>query len=155
MSNGRIRKLFNERLKEGIKGPDGKLRWRIRPNGVLGIPTPKTHIDSHLIPAPVLNDTLSGDHEACTGIFQMTIKVLLPSDTDMLEIPFDPNEELDEIVEVIQKAFPINARIGTEGEFVVQVLSTLTVTPAIRAKDDIWWEAHAYFNYRSDTNIII
>lgn len=150
MSNGQIRTLFNDKLIEGLRQPDDTLKYPVLKNGVQDISLTDTHVIPHLIPAPVLNGTLGGDHQGFTGIYQMTIKAT--NGIESSDPTIDISDTIDEVVAEIQKVFPINARIGEEGVFVVQVLSTISVTEATCERRDSWWQAHAYFSYRADTN---
>lgn len=150
MSNARIRVLLNEQLTEGLRQPDETLKYPVLPNGVQEFSLDETHIISHLMPAPVINGTLGGDHRGFTGVYQMTIKA--SNEIEGTETVTDMNLVIEEVAEALQDAFPINKRIGVEGEFVVQVLSSISVTEATYDKNDKWWLAHAYFSYRADTN---
>lgn len=154
MSNPRIRRLFFEELKNGLKQPpSNKLRWPLYQHGIWGIkPKNETHINCHLIPAPAESETLQGDHVRYMGIYQMDVKVMLPtSETQVV----DTNIILDEITDKIQSIFKINMLLKSldpEDTFFVQVLSPLKVMEASRAEGN-WWVARCYLNYRADTNI--
>lgn len=149
MSNARIRALLNEKLISGLDNGD-ELAYPVALNGAQSDAITDTHILAHLIPSPVINGTLGGDHKGFIGIYQMTIK---GSNNYQVGDPVDDrNEIIDEVLEKLQEVFPINTRIGDESEFVVQVLTSISVSEATCERNDSWWQAHAYFTYRADTN---
>lgn len=150
MSNEKIRRLLNEHLIEGLRLPNDDLKYPVLIEGVQDISLTDTHIVAYLLPAPVYNGTLSGDHREFTGIYQMTIKV--SNDIEGSNTVSDMNYVIGEVEETLQEVFPINARIGDESVFVVQVLTSISVTQATCEKNGSWWQAHAYFTYRADTN---
>lgn len=156
MSNARIRTLLNDKLFEGLYDPNTEmLKWPIYPKGTEpdnedGIPF-DTHLVVSLIPSPVLNGTLGGDHRGYTGIYQITINASngLGSTPD----PYDDlNLVVDKVVEALEEVFHVDMRLGTEGEFVVQLMTSISVSNGNREKGDSGLEAHAYFSYRADTN---
>lgn len=151
MSNPRIRRLFFDTLKSGLKQADNKLQWPVYQHGIWGIPQNKTHIHCHLIPAPAESETLQGDHVRYMGIYQMDAKILIPKDDTVV---FDANVILDEITDKLQNVFKINMLLKSDptDDFFVQVLSPLKVTEASRPEGN-WWVARCYLNYRADTNI--
>ncbi len=154
MSDALIRRLFTDQLIYQLTPISGDyLLYPVQQqgvtNGVDGAGKPIVinpdvpHMVIHLIPAPTESDTLSGDHKAFTGIFQVTCRSYSTSDM---------NDVLDDMVLNVQQAFPINFRF-TYGDFAVQVISPLKVTQARASRDgSSWWELHAYFDYRADTN---
>lgn len=174
MSNSRIRRLFFDKLKNGLKQPDDTLQWMIDQEGVIHVDDSgnpielnETHLRVHLIPAPAESETLKGDHVRYSGIYQVDAFILLDPEVDLNG---DSNLILDEIVDKLQSIFKINTRLVDTSQthvpefdengdeipfenFAVQVLSPLKVTEARRERNTNWWRAHCYFDYRADTHI--
>lgn len=153
MSNAKIRTLFTEQLKTTLKQPNGMLKFPMLKDGTdnknaAGQPIKMTvsHCIVHLIPAPAYSQTLSGDHTAYTGIYQITLKAMSISGGDY-------NDILEDMTDTVKSAFPINSRLSTTDGFTVQVISPLKTTEARRISEGMdWWQLHAYFDYRADTN---
>lgn len=150
MSNDRIRILLNETLLEGLRQPDENLKYPVFINGIQDMSLDETYIQADLIPSPVINGTLGGDHKGFIGIYQMTIKA--SNGMELTDPTVDLNDVIAAVVADLQEVFPINSRIGDENEFVVQVLTSISVSQTTRERTGSKWEAHAYFTYRADTN---
>lgn len=155
MSNAIIRRLFTDQLIYQLTPTTGDmLKYPVQQQGIMNGVDPNTgeqiviepdkpHMVVHLMPLPTESDTLGGDHKMYTGIFQITCRA---SGTG------DMNTILEDMTDLIQKAYPINFRF-TENNFTVQVISPIKVTEARASRDGSkWWEVHAYFDYRADTN---
>lgn len=174
MSNARIRRLFFDKLKDGIREVDGSLKWMVMQDGVIHLDSKgveinfnTTHLAVHLIPAPAETETLKGDHVRYSGIYQIDARILLDPKKD---IRADSNIVLEEITDTLQSIFKVNLRLVDTStvhvpetdengdiipyeDFAVQVISPIKVREARREGKTNWWHAHCYFDYRADTNI--
>lgn len=160
MSNGRIRRLFFDKLKSGLKESTGELPWILLQEGIVisdetgeEYEPNDTNIRTHLIPAPAESETLQGDHVRYMGIYQMDVRILLDIETDLYG---DANLVLEEISDELQRIFKINMRLSDPADqtnFTVQVLSPIKIREAKREGKTNWWSAYCYFDYRADTNI--
>jgi hypothetical protein len=155
MSVARIRTLLNDRLIAELKvmGGGTKLKYPTFVNGHQNKQGEFTgnHLFAELVPSPVINDTLSGDHKGYVGLYQIAIQSYYGLDETV------PNPDLqtfiDEVVADLELIFPINARIGDENEFVVQVLSSISVSQLTNLqKGSPGIGVYAHFLYRADTN---
>lgn len=150
MSNSKIRTLFYEKLKEGLKLPDGKLKLLIlQPNITLSdeakdLYERRSHVVVSLVPAPTGTQTLNGDHKRFTGIYQVDVKIILGINES------DASIQLDAIQKDLQDIFKVDMLLKDPDNFEVQVISPLKTTEAKQFKQ--WWTCHCYFDYRADTN---
>lgn len=135
MSHGRIRRIFSALISE----------YAIQKNIPVSFDNVKgsfdvDHIETHLIPSDTFSDTLSGDHKAFVGMYQMTIVVQY--NTGLLKA--------EEITEELQNIFGINEVFSDTSGFSVQVISPIKVPEG--KQDGVQWRLPCYFEYRSDIN---
>lgn len=138
MSHARIRTIFSAVLVDHFKGTGMNISFdnvkeRFDDDD-------ENHIETHIIPADTFSDTLSGDHKAFIGIFQM--KVVTEYGRGCIS-----NEN---IVEGIQTAFPVNAIFPDLSGFSVQVTSPIKAQQGKQIGSQ--WVVPCYFDYRADTN---
>lgn len=94
---------------------------------------------STLIAADTFSDSLSGDHKAYTGIFQITICASLGLGAGYAE----------DVLEEIQSLYPLYARFG-DSVFKVVVMTPVHRLTA-RAENSMFY-LPVRFEYRADTN---
>lgn len=135
MSHARIRKLFSAALSEYATAND-------IPTSFDNVSDQFTtdHIESHLIPADTFSETLSGDHTAFIGMFQMTLVVQY--NMGLLK----PEQWVDDL----QNIFKINKVFTDTSGFSVQVISPIKTHEG--KQEGVQWRMPCYFEYRSDTN---
>lgn len=135
MSHARIRKIFSALLANyGVQK-----NIPVYFDNVVGTVT-GDHLEAHLIPADTFSGTLSGDHKAFIGMFQITIVVQY--NTGLLKA--------EQIVDELQAIFGINQMFTDTSGFAVQVVSPIK-TPEGK-QDGVQWRAPTRFDYRADTN---
>jgi hypothetical protein len=145
MSTSKIRRLLTNALIDGLTDENGNSLYTVKINGFMSPPADveDTFIVAHIIPADTESDTLSGDHKAYTGIFQMMVR------SDALGNGV-LNAEL--AADKLQEIFYINRRLS-DNDFVVQVTSPLRVGEGIQGPEgNEWWQVPCRFTYRADTN---
>ena len=137
MSHARVRNLFQTALKAYA---DNK-GLRVAFDNVQFTPTTnETYLVSHLMPASTNSRTLSGDHKAFVGVYQITI--VSPSGR--------ATSKSDEISAELQQEFTVYKRYTDSTGFTVQVMSPLH-TPEGKVQNG-GWIVPCYFDYRADTN---
>lgn len=137
MSHSQVRNLFQTALKTYA---DAK-PIRVAYDNVQFVPLAgETYLVSHLLPAQTDSNTLSGDHKAFFGVYQITI--VTPSGK--------ATSASDAIAKELQERFSIYKRYTDSTGFTVQVMTPLHV-PEGRVKNG-GWIVPCYFNYRADTN---
>ena len=137
MSHARVRNLFQTALAAyaATKG------IRVAFDNVQFTPTTnETYLVSHLMPASTNSRTLSGDHKAFVGVYQITI--VSPSGR--------ATSKSDEISAELQQEFTVYKRYTDSTGFTVQVMSPLH-TPEGKVQNG-GWIVPCYFDYRADTN---
>ena len=135
MSHARIRKLFSAALSEYATVNNIPLSFdNVKEQFITD------HIESHLIPSDTFSDTLSGDHKAFVGMFQM-----------MLVVQYNKGLlKPEQWVEDLQNIFQINKMFTDTTGFSVQVISPIKTHEG--KQEGVQWRMPCYFEYRSDTN---
>lgn len=137
MSHARVRNLFQTALAAyaATKG------IRVAFDNVQFTPTTnETYLVSHLMPASTNSRTLSGDHKAFVGVYQ--VSVVTPSGK--------ATNTSDEVLKELQNLFPIYGRYTDLTGFTVQIMSPLQC-PEGKVQNG-GWIVPCYFDYRADTN---
>lgn len=139
MSQAKIRNIFQTKIAsyaatKSIRVAYDNLQFVPKAN--------ETYLACHLIPSVTKTETLSGDHKAFIGIFQITIVVGSGKATSLS----------DEIAEELQNEFKVYSLHSRAADplFVVQVLSPLNVPEGKVQSGN--WIVPSYFEYRADTN---
>jgi len=136
MSHARVRTLFSAALANFAQQKNMKVSYDNVKEG-FGV---EDHIESHIIPADTFSDTLSGDHKAFIGMYQMTI--VTEYGTGQLKT--------EGLVTELQTIFLVNKMFTDASGFSVQVTSPIH-TPEGKQVDG-QWRVPCYFDYRADTN---
>lgn len=144
MSHHKIRNIFNTILLDAVGAsptPDALTGLRVAVDNVAFEPeTDEAYLQTHLIPADVDCETLSGDHRSYIGLFQVNVYTASSSATF----------ESDNIIDALSDLFMLNKPFtGDDITFSVQPISPLQ-TPEGSAQDG-WWRIPCWFRYRSDT----
>jgi hypothetical protein len=136
MSHRIIRSLFEQRLAAWA----AERNLRVAYQGVSFTPDDnETYLAAFMLPAGADSDTLSGDHRAYTGIFQINAVTPVGSGTGAAE----------GLVEDITELFPVYLRLRRD-DFDVMVLTPVEPGPPIAG--DTTLTVSASFQYRADTN---
>jgi hypothetical protein len=135
MSHARIRKIFSALLADYAESKNIDVSF-----DNVTLTSDGDRIESHLIPSDTFSDTLSGDHNAYIGMFQMTLVVQY--NNGLLEV--------ESMVEELQVIFKNNKVFTDSSGFSVQVISPIK-TPEGR-QSGVQWRVPCYFEYRADTN---
>jgi len=141
MSHARVRNLFQTALNTYAKNKGIRVAF----DNVQFTPTTnETYLVSHLMPASTNSGTLSGDHKAFVGVYQITI--VSPSGR--------ATSKSDEISAELQQEFTVYKRYTESGSLsdplTVTVMSPLH-TPEGKVQNG-GWIVPCYFDYRADTN---
>ena len=137
MSHARVRNLFQTTLKTYA---DAK-NIRVAFDNVQFTPTTnETYLVSHLMPASTNSGTLSGDHKAFVGVYQVSVVTVSGRATS----------QSDQISAELQQEFTVYKRYTDSTGFTVQVMTPLHV-PEGKVQNG-GWIVPCYFNYRADTN---
>jgi hypothetical protein len=137
MSHAKARNLFNKALQDYATTKGYKVAYdNVKYSPVVG----EVYLQSHLIPASTLTETLGGDHKMFLGLYQVSIvtaygTAVLVSDTIAAEL---------------QNIFTIDKVFTDTTGFQVQVYSPFH-TPEGKVVGTSWI-VPSYFEYRSDTN---
>lgn len=136
MSHARIRKLFSATLSEYAALKNIPVSY----DNVKSLFDSEDHIESHIIPADTFSDTLSGDHKAFIGMFQMTLVVQY--NTGLLNA--------ETMIDELQSIFGVNQMFTDTSGFSVQVISPIKYPEGKQSGTQ--WRVPCYFEYRADTN---
>lgn len=150
MSNRRIRNLFSNALNfanenAGLLGVKIPIMFdNVTPNTKPKDIKSQTHIVTHLVPAPVLAQSLGGDLLSYVGIYQMTIRVKAGEST----------ADADDIVDELMRVFKVDSVFEEKDENNVTVFSVQIVNPISTAQGrdiDNWWVVPCSFEYIAHT----
>lgn len=139
MSQAKIRNIFQTVVYDYAQGKSLRVAYdnvQFTPN------VNETYLACHLMPSVTKTETLSGDHKAFIGIFQVTIVAGSGKSTSAV----------DQIADDLQNEFKVYSLHSEEGSpsFIVQVISPLNVPEGrVQAGN---WVVPCYFEYRADTN---
>lgn len=137
MSHARVRNLFQTALSTYASNKGIRVAF----DNVQFTPTTnETYLVSHLMPAQTSSRTLSGDHKAFVGVYQITI--VSPSGR--------ATSQSDQISVELQQEFTVYKRYTDSTGFTVQVMSPIH-TPEGKVQNG-GWIVPCYFDYRADTN---
>jgi L-rhamnose isomerase len=136
MSHARVRTLFSAALANFAQQKNMKVSYDNVSDGFDN----EDHIESHIIPADTFSETLSGDHKAFIGMFQMTI--VTQYGTGYLKT--------ESLVEELQTVFKLNEMFTDTTGFSVQVTSPIHTPEGKQVGGQ--WRVPCYLNYRADTN---
>lgn len=139
MSHFKVKSLFEIALAEyaatkGIRVAYDNVKFTATTN--------ETYLQTHLMPADTFTDTMSGDHTAYIGVFQ--IKIIIGSGKSV-KVVSEISTELQNIFKTY-KVF----REASPSTFSVQVFSPFNV-PEGKVIDGSWI-VPCYFQYRADTD---
>lgn len=136
MSHRIIRSLFEQRLAAWAV----ERNLRVAYQGVNFAPEDsETYLAAFILPAGTDSETLSGDHRAYTGVFQINAVTPVGSGTGAAE----------GLVEEIAELFPVYLRLKRD-DFEVMVLTPVEPGPPVTG--DTTLTVSASFQYRCDTN---
>ena len=136
MSHGRIRKIFSALVSEYATQNNIPVAY----DNVSFKAVDVDYIETHLIQSDTFSDTLSGDHKAFIGIWQMTLVVQY--NTGLLKA--------EQICEDLQGIFELYKTFTDTSGFSVQVVSPIKIPEGKQV--GVQWRIPCYFEYRSDTN---
>lgn len=152
MSHSKVRRLLTNKLLTGLGYTETTpSKYPVLFNGVQTEPEESmidTNITVHLIPVDTYSDTLSGDHKAFVGIYQM--KVRTDSLSNGMLVAEQVADELQVIFKVNDRALESQPTTENPNPFTVQVVSPIKVSEG--KQQGAWWEIFCYFDYRADTN---
>lgn len=138
MSHLIIRQLYEKRLRDWASARLKPLR--IAYENVEFTPTEgETYLRAFAIPAGTDSNTLSGDHRAFTGVFQ--VSVVTPSGSGA--------GAAESIAEELAALYPVYLRLQRAS---FEVVTMTPVEPGPGIPDDSSYTVAASFQYRADTN---